>query len=196
MKRGDIREISADGKMFKAEYIGKGMFAKVYRALDGDRRVYAFVTGCYMKEAISDVDHVHVPAIMRHNDVSIYSETQVFSMPFYNKLTAKDKDAWETYKELKDACEQAKQEIIWPKIHSVRNVWSVYGMDAAQRTIDILREKGTVSTDILDALQIIWDNVSNYGQSCTFEFAPRNLAVDDEGNLILLDIAFDTEKTR
>ena len=46
---------------------------------------------------------------------------------------------------------------------------------------------------ITEALELLISYGSNYGSSISFEFAPRNLATDKRGNLILLDALFDRE---
>jgi hypothetical protein len=43
---------------------------------------------------------------------------------------------------------------------------------------------------LLDALREIKGTIANYGSEYSFEFSPRNLATDDDGNLILLDTTF------
>jgi hypothetical protein len=57
-------------------------------------------------------------------------------------------------------------------------------------------ERSGVSPSTLDALRILVDTASNYGSSFVFEFAPRNLASDEAGNMVLLDPLFDQEKLR
>jgi hypothetical protein len=47
---------------------------------------------------------------------------------------------------------------------------------------------------VLEALRILIDTAANYGSDYVFEFSPRNLATDDAGNLVLLDVLYDRER--
>jgi hypothetical protein len=57
-------------------------------------------------------------------------------------------------------------------------------------------ERSGVSPSTLDALRVLVDTASNYGSSFVFEFAARNLASDEAGNMVLLDPLYDQEKLR
>jgi hypothetical protein len=47
---------------------------------------------------------------------------------------------------------------------------------------------------VLDALRVLIDTAANYGAEYVFEFSPRNLATDEAGNLVLLDVLYDRER--
>lgn len=49
---------------------------------------------------------------------------------------------------------------------------------------------------LIRALELLHENVLNYGHAWTFEFPNRNMMVDKRGNLILLDVIFDMEALR
>jgi len=51
--------------------------------------------------------------------------------------------------------------------------------------------EGFVREPVRDALRELIDAAANYGSTYFVEFAPRNLATDDQGNLVLLDVMFD-----
>jgi len=59
--------------------------------------------------------------------------------------------------------------------------------------VDHCRKAGVGET-VLEALEDLEDWACNYGAQITWEFCPRNLAADEQGNLILLDVLFDPEE--
>ena len=67
------------------------------------------------------------------------------------------------------------------------------GYEVNEETVACAEEAG-VSPSTLEALRILVDTASNYGQAYVFEFSPRNLATDADGTLVLLDPLFDQEK--
>lgn len=88
MKSGTLTTITISGKTKSATYLGKGRHAKAYLDTDG---VLLFVRSCLMKEAIANIDHVHVPKI---SYVTTKADgVHVWRMPFYRPLNAKNEKA-------------------------------------------------------------------------------------------------------
>ena len=62
--------IEVDGKFYKAKYIGKGQYSKVFRV--GDRVVY-YTRGDCGKEVLAQFQHdrmAHLPEIIRHENIN------------------------------------------------------------------------------------------------------------------------------
>jgi len=164
-----------------AKKIGKGRFATVYSS---GLFVCAFVKDCQMKEAISlwgDQENPHVPKIKKLGEGK--NDTMVYQMPVYHKLTASNKTAWSQYKELQNIWSQVCQQ-------STRRT---QGMIDSQHFCDLVDDSKVLTDDLKEAFRNIVDCGLNYGDTICVEIAPRNLMVDDKGNLILLDILFDSK---
>ena len=180
-----IPELNGNGfTSIDAEYIGKGAFAKCYRV---NNTVYSFVKVSeyeltdYSKEAVAEwASGAHVPDIKKLG----YSEDEnylVYSMPYYQPLTAKCGKAWKQAKKLisiynsmssadaKTSCD-FNQEFI----ESVRNVANL--------------ENGL--SEIIEDLESLSYACSNYGSDYEMEFTKRNLKIDENGALILLDVMY------
>lgn len=195
MKKGDKRTLRLGDKGCEVpvSYLGAGHWCKAYLMEDG--RVLLRCNGDFMKECIKLFTHElpHEPKLERAWDwESATSDEQVWIMPFYRTITAKDKAAWAIMKEL----ERARMDVFHAKMHEClwvkheRIEW--YGIDMMNQAID----KANVPEDVKEALQDMADAASSYGQSIFFEFAPRNIGVDENGQIIFRDILFDMEKVR
>jgi hypothetical protein len=188
MKRGDRRTIRVDDKDLEAEFLGKGHYCTAYRAGD---TVYCFVVEDeYMKEVISQwIENVpHIPAIRKHDDQQIRGKWfQLYSMPFYRNITAKDREAWAALKVLKESAERLfRQEYCQAK------PLAVHGAYFNQAIIEDTR--GKVPESVTKALEELASAAQNYGCGVSFEFGQRNIGVDDQGRIIFRDILFDAEK--
>lgn len=169
----------------EAEFIGRGSFATCYRV---DSMVYSYVNhgrveSDYSKEAISEFasdDNIHIPQIKKLGDYETGLNSGIlYSMPFYEKLTASHVTAWKQYNTLKSAWN--KNNVYGSKGNLSWYEWNV-------KLIESLR--GNISESIIEALESINDACSNYGLDYRFEFPKQNLKVDSNGNLILLDVIF------
>lgn len=198
MRRGDFRDIRVDGTTLRAEYLGKGRYATAWQVAGPTGRVYLFVKEgtCYMKEALLPMwvgegsqRSPHLPEVKKHEDACVRGQWyDVYSMPYYRTLTAKDGEAWKQYRELLRANEQARKEILrssWPC-----KLLSREGHTVNWRTIEL----ADVPEPLKEGLEDLTNAIASFGCGCTLEFAPRNLGVDAEGRLILRDVAFDAEK--
>ncbi len=193
MRKGDIKIKKIDGQDLKVSFSGKGVFTECW--LEGET-VWSFSTDV-VKECLarwSDQTNPHVPnqdfvdwACENRKGENVY----LYKGKLYYPLTAKSKIPWQQFKTLAKANEQARSTIMAK--HGYQGFsWSRFGHSVAQETINLVSDK--LPSELVEGLQTILDAACNAGSSVTFEFAKRNLAVDESGNLILLDIVFDTEK--
>lgn len=170
--------------------IGKGAFATVYQNLSSPDRVLAFVSeGAYEKEILRDAHrslpgNPHIPAVEHFG--TLVDGRSVYEMPFYTAPYRK---------------ENAK-----PADHKAFNtirkcVSSVYGKskesryELTGRKLACVEEAG-IPASIFEALTELRDASANYGDTFDMEFSPRNVATDKDGNIVLLDLLFDSDVLR
>jgi len=184
MRKGDIREIEVDGIKTPMAFLGKGFFTAAWK--DGESVV--LISSDPLKEALAlfaDQSLPHVPKIERL-ECDRRDGSQAYRMPLYTRLSAaKHKDAWKIYKALEKA---------WTAVAYKPPYDSRLAIDKSEKILDDLIVSGAVPVSVTDALREMLDAASNYGQGIALEFAPRNLAVDSNGQLILLDVMFDAER--
>lgn len=168
--------------------IGQGQFTSAYRVPDSDV-VYLLskvnnTTNDYVKEIYTHIQHPHIPVmetLYREVYFSRMGYRNIYKTRYYNPLTAQSTTAWAHYKTLKNTWERIRTS----KYKKPDN-WYQYMGDF----IDTLRDEQSVPNSIIDALDLLYSWVTAYGSNFLLEFSPRNLKVDDHGNLILLDIIF------
>ena len=154
----------------------------------------------------------HLPKVERFGNVG---DTNVYVMPLYNSpfRKADSPQGWKDFSAIKKCREQAWRDISQrgttyreeyaPPIGGIfaggtRRVgrppdMTHRGYDVNFATVECAKASG-VRPAVVEALEALMDTASNYGASQVFEFAPRNLATDDEGNLVFLDPLFDMER--
>lgn len=191
MKKGDIKNKSVAGEIIPCSFLGKGMFCQAFRRLDTGR-VLCFCKEDFTKEILTwdQCKLPHIPDVTRVDRMD--DADYIYEMPYYEKLTASNKAAWSAYKALDAAWEQGRRKAIG-KGAKTNQSFHALGADINRYTIEAAKTAGNVPEAIIEALEAIADSASNYGQHYTFEFAPRNLKVDADGNLILLDVIFDAK---
>lgn len=179
LKRGVLRTPDED---IPLQRIGAGMFSTAYRERDGDRVFALSDDNVYDKEIAALTrgqlpDNPHVPAVERFGSTA---DKAVYTMPYYNAPLRKGAapEAWSHYKDIKQCHSSAKAKFV----HE-RN----------DQTVDCVRER-PVPPMLVEALDGLKDWAANYSSEYGFEFSPRNLASDKAGNLVLLDVLFDTEQ--
>lgn len=196
LKKGELT--LPDGATCTLRPIGKGAFARVYCTTPAKRgqkpKVYAFIkddAGDYSKEIFSSLtenEHSkHIPKVKRAGETH---DSYVYEMPLYKTPLRREDSptAWDQYKILRKCRDDA-----WFKQLKRDMRMIVYqGYAIMDDTIQCAKKAKTPSS-LLRALALIRDAASNYGSTYTFEFAPRNLATDDKGALILLDPVYDQE---
>jgi hypothetical protein len=154
----------------------------------------------------------HLPKVERFGNVG---DMNVYVMPLYNSpfRKADSPEGWKDFSAIKKCREQAWRDISQrgttyreeyaPPIGGIfaggiRRVgrppdMTHRGYDVNVATVECAKASG-VRPAVVEALDVLTDTASNYGASQVFEFAPRNLATDDEGNLVFLDPLFDMEQ--
>lgn len=173
-------------KTIKAKFLGKGAFAKCYKS-EEDGLVYSFVASGqnesdYSKQAIAEFTDQNNPYIPKIEQLGEFDDNGgiLYRMPFYQPLTKQSGWAWSEFQLLKQAIN-----CLYPD--------KTYGYDRNSAIIEYLRQKGQVSSDLVSALEDINTACSNYSLDYLFEFCQRNLKVDDNGHLILLDCIFNRD---
>jgi hypothetical protein len=189
MSRICIPDFKEDYKMIDARFIGRGAFATCYR--DNDT-VYSFIktngdNSDYSKEAIAlFANGKHIPQIEKLGG-NVDESGLVFKMPFYNRLNNTNPEAWR----------QARTLIrIWKRMGYKQQGES--GYEYNNRVIEFVRMEAIENDDstldeIADDLESIKNACSNYDDTYVFEFAVRNMKVNDDGTLILLDVIFNAK---
>jgi hypothetical protein len=148
-----------------------------------DNTVYAFVKLAsyyetdYSKEAIAEfASGINLPDIVRLGE-SENGDFTLYSMPYYNPLTKESGQAWKEFQQLKR---------IWS---GTSKSYDESGYDYNLRIIEQARQSG-LDAGLIESLESINDACTNYGLDYRFEFAQRNLKVDGNNRLILLDVIF------
>lgn len=185
MKKGDtktIELINGWGELYKvkARFLGAGAFAKVY---EYENSVYAIVNhgqkhSDYSKEAVANfASGLNVPEIevLGHTDSAI-----IYKMPLYQPLTTKNYKAWDNFRMLLKCWNQTSGKVFRS------------GLDFNYSFLDRVKESA-LDEEIKESVESIISAGSNYGDNYRIEICKRNLAVDDKGNLILLDILFNAD---
>lgn len=174
--------------------IGQGEFSIAYRSTDDPSVVFLLTpydmhehANQHTKEIYSHSDSEHIPYMSTCEDVSICGRDYVcYETRFTDKLMAKHKEAWRIAKTLQKTWDSFSGEI---SIRIFRNQYDrLY--EVAYNFIDTLREEESVPESIINALESIYSWGTNFGSNFLFEFPVRNLAVSEDGTLILRDIIF------
>lgn len=194
-----------NGDTVMLEYLGAGMFHTCY--LDTTtKRVYSVtkdrdIEGAvdYSKEILSHPQlgcdpSPHIPTVEYVGDLE-GSDRRVYRMPVYQKLRAKiNQDAWFYLKRLEQARKDAWDAIYQKWVASRQLRITDIGVFVNQRVLELMDVPG-VPESLKEALNSLYEAAQNYGTSYVFEFSPRNVMVDENGTLILLDVLFNLEAT-
>lgn len=181
-------------KKLPVKALGRGMFAQAWLADDGN--VYLDVaTGAYEKEILAEItDETRSKHLPRTTRVGWTGRGYLYRMPRYaaplkayvDTPKGETTEPWRQYRVL---------ERCW-KIAYRRHFRSIYdGYAVKQAVVECARDE-KLPKALVRALQLLASQSDNYGSSYTFEFSPRNLATDRNGNLILLDVLFDAEQVQ
>ena len=180
--------LTTPDETIKVHQIGKGAFAVAYVEdnVPAGRTPRVFIVvndDVYDKELLamahdSEPGNPHLPAVERFGYLP---DKTVFAMPLYRAPLRKtdSPEGWRDYLMLKKCRD---------KVYGVRK--SGYEIN---EDVYACAEAAGVLPKVLDALRVLIDTASNYGAEYVFEFSPRNLATDEAGNLILLDVLYDRE---
>jgi hypothetical protein len=169
--------------------IGRGMFAVAYREQVPPGRVFSVVDDdVYDKEILTMVEGKHIPKVERFG--ATVDGKKVYAMPFYKAPLRRgdNSKAWKDYKTLKKCSEDIHHKNAFKPHES--------GYDQNIDTIECGRS-ADVTDSVLEDLDALALMAANYdADAYFFEFAPRNLATDEQKNLILLDVLFDKKKAK
>lgn len=182
MKAGDVREITVNGEKLTGEYLGKGTFCRAAYRVGDD--VYLFVDeDDYSKEIISHIENPHIPPceMIEHQEER---GLRVWKMPFYEKLTARHKQAWADYKRLRNIIGKVRMELI---------MRAGYGEPRWYEMPGLIAERVDFSQTLFEALESLASWLPSYGSHYAIELPKVNCSVGKDGQLILRDIVFSTE---
>lgn len=158
----------------KKNFLGKGLFSKAYRV--GDEVIIVTLDPAKECLALFTVENIHLPELTTLEDIG---EKRAYKMLYYEALTAQHKEAWEQYKLLKKV------------IDTVR-----YNHPGKYKCYEVYRELVNtcegLKESIKEAVNSLLDGMANYTENVFIEVSPRNLKVNENGELILLDIIGDT----
>lgn len=176
-----MEKIFVDGKQVEVEKIGEGSFAQVYRSMSDKDTVYALVNGCPMKEVLAGIKHQHLPYITCHQPDG---NTGVYSMPYYQPLSSNE--AYEIYEQIRSTHLKAMREIDkatgWVNANRIQY---------AEETLNLLKKNDVVPPTVVDAMTIVYNKMVNLGKHCGFDIHDGNFSEDEEGNIIILDVAWE-----
>ena len=171
--------------------LGKGMFTRAWKGADG--KVYLDVDDdADEKEILANISQEtrskHLPRV---ESLGFTERGRLYRMPLYaSPLRAyvdtpkgESTTAWRQYRVIKACWDEAYRE-------NWRSVYDGYKVKSA--VVACARRK-KLPAALVRALELLAEGSDDYGSSYTFEFSPRNLATDRNGNLILLDVLFDAE---
>ena len=186
--------IFPDGERERIKLIGKGMFKKVY--VTTERKVPIVYALNLDAEGIRAFDHEilasicdnyknrHIPCteLIGHTHNATVYEMKHYRSPLRKRDSPR---AWRNYRILSNC---------WNKAWESGKYYSKYDGHALMNAVlECYQDSPLAMPSITEALELLISYGSNYGSSISFEFAPRNLATDKRGNLILLDALFDRE---
>lgn len=178
--------IEVDGKQYKAKYIGKGQYSKVFRV--GDRVIY-YTRGDCGKEVLAQFQYdrmMHLPEIIRHKNImTARGIWYVFSSPYYRNVTTKDKSA---YTLMKLIIKWYSQFFAMYRQYQVQAYGRVRdGLKTMQEFVKYLVDVRDIPRSIIKALQEIVDVASNCGEKVGFDLHKKNFGVNEYGTLIFRD---------
>jgi len=112
-------------------------------------------------------------------------------MPHYGRLMkARSPKAWSQYRAMRRCLDSAN---VMRRTEHDGHFIATEVLVCLSDLVDSQDEKKNALLQPYKALASIVRAMSDYSDAFTLEFSPRNLAVDDDGNLVLLDVMFDAE---
>lgn len=173
--------------------IGSGRYCTAWKNGTGD--VWLQV---HEKDSSKDIlaslePNPHLPRVERLGYFDGNSPYKLYKSVEYMPLTAKHKRAWEMYKVL---------HMVWNRVRFTPGAHIVSPIQSVDKDAQDIKEnfRGAVEeqygdSHILDAVDALIRESYNYG-AYTIEITKKNCAVDQDGNLILLDPLFDLAEVR
>lgn len=148
--------------------LGKGAFSRVYANVDG---TVTILTQDNTKECLALFCRK-----MKHLPDTTLLEVGVYKQPRYHKIPAVN---------------QLKE---WKVLKNIQKEYNSLSDRNYNALIDLIeRYKNELGNDLYEALEELISAYSNYEYNIGFEIARRNLALDNDNNLILLDVIYSPE---
>lgn len=183
--------VVVDGIEYEGKFIGQGKFSKVYRV--GNRVVYYTKNDC-AKEVLgySDVRMMHLPELIRHENVIVYDIKKgeikdvynVYSAPYYKNVTRKDESAWL----LMNAIIDFYFEYYMRNKDIVRSHSGMTNIEKMEGFVDYIRGKVIIPRSIVNALAYLVNRIRDCGEDAMFDFHSGNFGINEYGVLILRDV--------
>lgn len=182
-----------DGATVEVEKIGKGRYTTAWR---NSHYVYLQThENDSSKELLSRLpDNPHLPKVECLGIFDGNSPYRLFREPLYQPLTAKHRKAWELFKLVKTARDEAERESRHARAWT-RSDPGTDAMELNQLFEDKIVDATYIPEPLKDAVRKLTYACANYGAYC-IEITKKNCAVDADGNLILLDPCFDLAEVR
>ena len=176
---GDSREV-------EVQKLGRGRYTTAWRSIADPTTVYLQVReGENSKELLSRLAAKHIPVLER---VGTLGDCDLYKSRYYSKLTAKSGEAWRHFRALQKHIQQAHIEQ-----QATRSRLSG-DAERARQTNDrfqfFVEEDETLPDSLREAIVSIVTWAASY-TGYLIEICAKNLAVDSDGALILLDPIFD-----
>lgn len=191
MRKGEKAAIEVDRQLYKAKYIGKGQYSRVYQV--GDRVVYYTREDC-AKEVIARYQYdrmMHLPEIIEHDPIEIgRTRWYVYSSPFYRDVSPSDTSAHTLMKKMikfwnKHYTDHGRR--VW--VGGTRWGWSgVKGAELMRRFVVDMEKSGEFPKSVILAMNEIADVSSNCGDQVGFDIHKKNFGVNEYGVLIFRDL--------
>lgn len=184
--------------------LGKGTFTEAFIGEDGHAWLLTSTKGHhvdYAKEILAMLHHVsnpHIPKMENYGDAfdpKNRSHVNVYRSKIYNAPLSKQDApiAWAQYQLISKCYKE------WNAKMASSYGWGKRAMSGYEQNLGIVEcYAATPGHDsvVLEALNDLMDMAMNYGAHYTFEFSPRNLASDENGRLVFLDVLFNMEALR
>lgn len=172
------------------EYLSSGSFAVVYREVEPTGRVFAVVGADNHDKDIATVAHQvdptnpHLPAVYPLG--STPTGRKVYEMPYYEPfhfIAPRDALALDAFER---CASDAYYELIGDEeLLEYRRPTS---REKAALALECAERSAEVSPRMLDAIRGLLEAASLYPGSYAFDLPARNVASDEHGNLVLLDV--------
>jgi len=181
------------GESVHVEQIGKGRFSEAWKngsyvyvitrerswGTDHSKRILAEL----------ETENPHIPKVELIGELDS-DRSDVFRMPLYKPLTAKAKEAWKQFKELAKLREQACNNAFRLGWNQKFNPYNAVQM--CEDFACLVEESKAFPEELKEAVRMLADACQERS-TWVMEIAKRNLCVDEQGRLILLDCMFDLE---
>lgn len=180
--------LTVGDKSYDVERIGRGRYCTAWR--NGTEHVWLQVHEKDLsKDALSNAeDNPHLPKCEAFGWFDGDAPYRLYREPLYQPLKAAHKVAWQQFKSVYAAFEDARR-ADFGRWNDTRNV-SQRTSDFNTRFLELVGGSPTIPDTLRDAVRILVQSAAAYGDY-GLEISKKNCAVGSEGQLILLDPLFD-----